>query len=363
MSKRFEGIRFQKERRFIYGPIRLMTMSWKRGMFITLALALVLVSGALIYVQLKSTQSNTSNQDFFYVSLTEPLQINASDWTLVVNGTVDNPYTITYSELLSMPNKTETATLRCVDGPSGRAEYTGVPLRYLLEQAGVQNGSKKVIFRAPDGYSTDLTIKDAMLDDVLLAYSMNNETLPANQGYPAKLVVPEQWGYKWAKWVTNIEVVDTDYKGYWESRGWADNAYLSLRTDWWWHALGLSLAAVIGGFAGITGVINRRRRLSKRPPQIPPIYHQGVGYVFVFLLLAIFSWWAIETFSLRSNIFYSIHGLLAVTATILGGFGLITGIQLARKKEDARGSHWFFTIVGYAFILFTMMTGLLLAFR
>ncbi len=332
-------------------------------MIIALALALVLVSGALIYVQLESTQSNTSNQDFFYVSLTEPLQINASDWTLVVNGTVDHPYTITYEELLSMPNKTVTATLRCVDGPSGRAEYTGVPLRYLLERAGVQEGSQKVVFRSPDGYSTDLRVKDAMLDDVLLAYSMNNETLPANQGYPAKLVVPEQWGYKWAKWVTNIEVVDTDYKGYWESRGWADDAYLSLRTDWWWHALGLSLAAVIGGFAGITGGINGRRRLLGRPPLIPPIYHRAAGYIFSLLVLTIFSWWAIETFSLRSNIFYSGHGLLAATTTILGVLGLITGILLARKKEDARGGHWFFTILCYAFILATIMTGLLLVFR
>jgi DMSO/TMAO reductase YedYZ molybdopterin-dependent catalytic subunit len=340
-----------------------MGVSWKRWMILTLALALVLVSGSLTYVQLKSTQSITPNQDFFYVSLTEPLQVNASDWTLVVNGTVDHPYTVTYVELLSMPNKTETATLRCVDGPSGRAVYTGVPLRYLLERAGVQAGSQKVVFRAPDGYSTDLTLEDAMLDDVLLAYSMNNETLPANQGYPAKLVVPEQWGYKWAKWVTNIEVVDNDYQGYWESRGWADNAQLTLRTDWWWHALGLSLAAVIGGFAGITGGINGRRRLSGRPPLIPPVYHKAAGYTFSLLVLVIFSWWAIETFSLRSNIFYSIHGLLAATAAILGGFGLITGVLLVRKKEDARGSHWFFTVTGYAFILFTMMTGLLLAFR
>jgi len=332
-------------------------------MIIALALALVLVSAALIYVQYKSTESNTPNQDFFYVSITEPLQINASDWVLVVNGTVDHPYTVTYAELLSMPNKTEMATLRCVDGPSGRAEYTGVPLRYLLERAVVQGGSLKVVFRSPDGYSTDLLLEDAMLDDVLLAYSMNNETLPADQGYPAKLVVPEQWGYKWAKWVTNIEVVDTDYTGYWESRGWADDAYLSLRTDWWWHALGLSLVAVIGAFAGITGGINAQRRLNSRPPLIPPTYHRAAGYIFSMLLLVIFSWWAIETFSLRSNIFYSIHGLLAATTAILGGFGLITGIQLARRKGDARGPHWFFNIVGYAFILLTMMTGLLLAYR
>ncbi len=276
----------------------------------TLIIALILVSAALIYAQQKSTQDITPNQDFFYVSLSDPIQINASDWTLVVNGTVDHPYTITYEQLLAMPNRTETATLRCVDGPSGRAVYTGVPLSYILERAGVQNSSQKVIFRSPDGYSTDLRLEDALLDDVLLAYSMNNETLPANQGYPVKLVVPEQWGYKWAKWVTHIEVVDNDYKGYWESRGWADNAYLSLRSDWWWHALGLSLAAVIGGFAGITGGINGRRRRMGKPLLIPPQFHQAAGYVFSVLVLIIFSWWALET--VLSPEQYLLYGARAV---------------------------------------------------
>jgi hypothetical protein len=338
-------------------------MSRRWGLVLAVIIALALVSGVLIYVQQKSTQNITPNKDFFYVSLTEPLQINASDWTLVVNGTVDHPYTITYEQLLAMPSRTETATLRCVDGPSGRAEYTGVPLRYLLEQAGVRNGSQKVVFRSPDGYSTDLRLKDALLDDVLLAYRMNNETLPSAQGYPAKLVVPEQWGYKWAKWVTNIEVVDQDQKGYWESRGWADDAYLSLRTDWWWHAFGLSLAAVIGGFAGITGWINGRSRKEGRSLPISPRVHQVAGYIFSVGLILIFGWWAVETFSLRTNIFYSIHGLLALTATVLGSLGLITGIYLARRNELARGGHRFFTFLGYAFLLFTILSGILLAFR
>ncbi len=324
--------------------------------------ALVLVSGALIYVQQSSTREITPNEDFFYVSLTDPLQINASEWTLVVNGTVDRPYIITYEQLLAMPNRTVTATLRCVDGPSGRAEYTGVPLSHLLELAGVRNGSQKVMFYAPDGYSTDLRLEDALLDDVILAYRMNNETLPANQGFPAKLVVPEQWGYKWAKWVTHIEVIDQDQKGYWESRGWADDAHLSLRTDWWWHAIVLSLAAVIGGFAGISGGINGQRRKAGKPLLIPPLFHQAAGYVFSLLVIVVFGWWALETFSLRSNIFYSIHGLLALTATILGSMGLITGFALARRSELARGGHRFFTFLSYAFILLTILSGLFLAF-
>jgi hypothetical protein len=346
----------------IYFPDPSIFMSRRWVLILAVILSLVLVSAALIYVQRKSTQDITSNEDFFYVSLTDPLQINASDWTLVVNGTVDHPFVITYEELLAMPNRTETATLRCVDGPSGRAEYTGVPLRYLLDLAGVQNGSMKVVFRSPDGYSTDLRLEDALLDDVILAYRMNNETLSREQGFPAKLVVPEQWGYKWAKWVTHIEVVDEDRKGYWESRGWADDAYLSLRTDWWWHAIALSLAAVIGGFAGISGGINGQRRKAGRPLLIPPIFHQAAGYIFSVLVIVVFGWWAVETFSLRSNIFYSIHGLLALTATILGSLGLVTGFALARRSELARGGHRFFTILGYAFILFTILSGLFLAF-
>jgi hypothetical protein len=261
-----------------------------------------------------------------------------------------------------MPNQTETATLRCVDGPSGRAEYVGVRLSYLLNRAGVQNGSKKVIFRSPDGYSTDLRVEDAYLEDAILAYDMNNRTLPPAQGYPAKLVVPEQWGYKWAKWVTNIEVVDSDYKGYWESRGWDDAAYLSPRTDWYWHALGLSLAAVLGGFSALTGAVDARRRSQGRSPLFPPAYHRATGYAFSILVVVIFAWWAVETFSLRSAVLYTLHGLLALSAAFFVALGMIAGMLLARKSEEARAWHRGITAMGYALLLLTMLTGLFLAY-
>jgi hypothetical protein len=191
---------------------------------------------------------------------------------------------------------------------------------------------------------------------------MNNRTLPPAQGYPAKLVVPEQWGYKWAKWVTNIEVVDHDYKGYWESRGWDDAAYLDPRTDWWWHALGLSLASVFGGFAGLTGAVDSRRRSKGQTPLFPAAYHRVPGYIFSLLVLIIFAWWAAETFSLRSSVLYTLHGLLALSATFFVAIGLIAGTLLVRKSEGAREWHGKATALGYALMLLTMLTGLFLAF-
>ena len=85
-------------------------------------------------------------------------------------------------------------------------------------------GADNVVFSSPGGYTTSLTIADIEESDPLLAYEVNGEILPKNQGYPVRLVVPDKLGYKWIKWVTGIEVIAGEYKGYWESRGYSNEA-------------------------------------------------------------------------------------------------------------------------------------------
>jgi DMSO/TMAO reductase YedYZ molybdopterin-dependent catalytic subunit len=80
------------------------------------------------------------------------------------------------------------------------------------------------VFRCADGYSTSITVEEALEEGVMLALKMNGEKLQGEQGFPLRVVVPEKYGMKWAKWVTEMEFVDYDYRGFWEKRGWSDYA-------------------------------------------------------------------------------------------------------------------------------------------
>ena len=90
--------------------------------------------------------------------------------------------------------------------------------------AGVKAGAKEVVFYASDGFSSSLTIERALHPTTLLALQANGTVLTYGNGYPYRLVVPCKWGYKWVRWIVEIEVVDYDYKGTYESWGFSDEA-------------------------------------------------------------------------------------------------------------------------------------------
>ena len=122
-----------------------------------------------------------------------------------------------------MPKTTEYVELYCVDYPTvpvEKGEWTGVRLGLLLENAGVSPQAVKVAFYDDYGYSTDLTIAAAMREDVILAYERDGVPLDEN----LRLVLPGRWGYKWISGLTHIELVDYDFTGVWESRGYSDEA-------------------------------------------------------------------------------------------------------------------------------------------
>lgn len=156
------------------------------------------------------------------------------EWTIVVDGLVSNPLDLTYDDLLAMPSKTVTAKLWCVDDPTGitarTSDWTGVPLKTILEIAGISDNAVKIALYAADGYSTDLTPETALRSDadIIIAYKKDGTFISkSGEGYPPlQLVVPGKYGYKWVKYLTHIEVVEYDYLGYWESRGYSDEADL-----------------------------------------------------------------------------------------------------------------------------------------
>ena len=145
------------------------------------------------------------------------------EWQITVTGLVDHSLNLSLTELAAMPQVTVYAPLICVGTPSSPLEegdWTGVSLRFLLETAGISPDAVKVAFHASDGFTTDLTIEDAMREDIILAYEKDGVPLDEI----VRLVAPGKWGYKWIYEITVIELVDYDFLGYWENFGYSDAA-------------------------------------------------------------------------------------------------------------------------------------------
>jgi DMSO/TMAO reductase YedYZ molybdopterin-dependent catalytic subunit len=154
--------------------------------------------------------------------------INESTYRLNIVGLVDRPQQLTYSEVVGGHQKYQkVVTIFCVEGWYATILWEGVLVKDLLEEAGANMSAPVVIFRASDGYSTSLPLDYIVNNNILLADKMNSLTMPTERGFPFELVAETQYGYKWIKWVTQIEVSnDVGYLGYWETRGYPNNATL-----------------------------------------------------------------------------------------------------------------------------------------
>ncbi len=166
--------------------------------------------------------------DFRENSIKGPQQVDISTYRLSITGLVNKTVNYTYDEILSKFQKYEkVVTLYCVEGWSAKILWEGFLVNDLLKEAGVNSSAVAVIFYAYDGYSTELPIDYITDKNIIIAYKMNGLTLPPERGFPFELVAESQYGYKWAKWITNIELTDNpDYLGFWESRGYPNNATL-----------------------------------------------------------------------------------------------------------------------------------------
>jgi len=153
--------------------------------------------------------------------------INKDTYTLTVDGLVNKTLTLTYGDLQSYPQVSRLATLPCVEGWSFIAKWTGPELASILDAAGVKPEAKILIFYTADSRSgyTSLDLSYIREKDVIIALKLNDITLPADRGFPFQVVAEGKYGYKWAKWVTRIEVSDNEnFRGYWESRGSSNSA-------------------------------------------------------------------------------------------------------------------------------------------
>jgi DMSO/TMAO reductase YedYZ molybdopterin-dependent catalytic subunit len=170
-----------------------------------------------------------SINDFHENSIKGPQQINLSTYQLKITGLVTNQQNYTYDEILTnFTHYEKVVTLDCVEGWSVKILWEGILIQDLLNESQPDVNATTIIFKAYDGYTTSFPLNYTTDNKILLAYKMNNVTIPPERGFPFQLVAESKWGYKWIKWVTEIELSDnTNYKGYWESRGYSNNGDLN----------------------------------------------------------------------------------------------------------------------------------------
>ena len=149
-------------------------------------------------------------------------------WTLRVDGLVESPRSFTYAELRSLPRAEQVSTFHCVTGWSVEdVRWAGVRFSDLLDLVRPREAARVLTLESAEKpYADTLTLEQARLDDVMLAYEMDAKPLPREHGAPVRLVIPEMYGYKNVKWVERIVVKAEAAPGYWEQRGYDADAWV-----------------------------------------------------------------------------------------------------------------------------------------
>jgi DMSO/TMAO reductase YedYZ molybdopterin-dependent catalytic subunit len=155
--------------------------------------------------------------------------LNNSDYRLTITGLVNKTAEYTYDQVINGFQKYQKVdTLYCVEGWNATILWEGFLVTDLIKETGINSSAVGVIFYASDGYSTELPLDYITNNHIIIAYKMNGLTIPPERGFPFQLVADNEYGYKWIKWITRIELTDNpNYLGYWESHGgYPNNATL-----------------------------------------------------------------------------------------------------------------------------------------
>ncbi len=186
--------------------------------------------GRLVFASVREMfdKEATPTEEFYVVTknLIDP-EVDAASWRLAIDGLVSTPATYSYDELVARADAEEAVTLECVSNEVGgslisTARWRGIRLNALLGSAGVDPTADWVAFICADGYTVGVPLVKAMQPSGLLALRMNDVTLPAKHGYPARVIVPGLYGMFHAKWVTRITLVRGEFLGFWQTKGWTN---------------------------------------------------------------------------------------------------------------------------------------------
>ncbi len=184
--------------------------------------------------------------------------VESDSWQLNVHGLVEQPRTLTLADVRSFPRVEELRTLECIGNPVGGSligniVWGGFVAQTLWDDVGILPEATRARFEAEDDYSTSVEMKWITQPGVLLVYEMNGQPLSTAHGFPLRILMPGLYGQKMPKWIREIEFINYDHLGYWESRGWSDVA--SVQTN---------------------SIIQQPQALDRVPPDAVPVF--GVAF-------------------------------------------------------------------------------------
>lgn len=152
--------------------------------------------------------------------------VKHADWRLRIDGACRKPLSLDYEEFLALPQVDDTSDFHCVTTWSRMdLRWRGVRFADLVALADVDEGASHVLCHAHDGYSTNLPLVEALKPDVLLAHTVDGRPLPREHGGPVRMITPQLYAWKGAKWINRIELLIGDRPGFWEQRGYSSTAY------------------------------------------------------------------------------------------------------------------------------------------
>ena len=200
----------------------------------------------------------TPNDKFYVTSYGGTPLIDPATWRLKIKGLVDNPLELSYADIRKLPQLRQTLTLECIsNAPDGNAisnaDWVGTRLRPILDRARVRPEARYVAMRAADHYYTGAPRAEIMREENFLPYLMNGQPLPREHGFPVRVFIPGKYGMKQPKWITEVEFLPIDFRGYWEERGWSHTAWRKVNSGFFAPHPADGLLSILGGSVDLHG--------------------------------------------------------------------------------------------------------------
>jgi sulfoxide reductase catalytic subunit YedY len=169
--------------------------------------------------------------EFRIYTVTEIPSFSSDNWQFVISGLVDKPISWNWEQFMQLKRKVQVSDFHCVTGWSVyRLTWEGIPLSEMLAMAGVKSTARYAKMYSGDKVYTDcLSLEQVKMEDIMVAVMMDGKPIPNKLGGPVRLVVPQMYAYKSVKWLQAIELIDEEHIGYWEVRGYDNDAWVTTK--------------------------------------------------------------------------------------------------------------------------------------